>query len=132
MSRQRKFSLALPGSLPSQPSAARPPAWLAPWMPSLRRQAPPLAAVGYSQPPCRDPAPFSLLSPSCLTWAGNQPVNTTSAVIPPSICRSVCHQINNYNHHSISLGSNKIISIFSSQLLDYFNNVQKLHLNYSN
>ncbi len=35
MSHQRKFSLALPGSLPSQLSVARLPAWLAPWMLSL-------------------------------------------------------------------------------------------------
>lgn len=105
MSRQRKFSPPLPGSLPSQLSAARPPAWLAPWMPSLWQQAPPPAAAGYSpRPTCRGPAPFSLPSPTCLTWAGNRHINKTSAVIHPSIRPSVCCLCvrNSYDHLSIS------------------------------
>lgn len=67
MSHHRKSSPALPDSLPSQLSAARPPAWPAPWMLYLWRQSPPPAVADYShRRSCSGPTPFSFLSPSCL------------------------------------------------------------------
>lgn len=80
MSLQRKFFPPLPDLLPFQPSAALPQAWLAPWMPSLWRQAPPRATADYNPPRCRSPAPLSLLSPSV------SPGQVKSPLMSPLTC----------------------------------------------
>ena len=90
MSRQRTFSPALPDSLPSQLSAARPPAWLAPWMPSLWRQAPPPATAGHSPTPCRSPAHSSLNSPPPVSPGQvKSPISRkVTSRVHPSVCWS--------------------------------------------